>query len=188
MPGYQVAGVKFNLQPILKNDQVYCQPLITSDFERLYAVASDPLIWEQHPNPDRYRRTVFENYFKGAIDSGGALLVTDVATNEVIGSSRFYDLAVGLSKISIGYTFLGRKFWGKGCNRMLKILMLDHAFQFVDRTVFYVGASNRRSRRAMEKLGGKYIGEETLSYYGELAKPNVIYAIDKIDWLHSAAE
>lgn len=186
MPGHEIAAVKFNLQPILISDRLRSEPLVASDFERLYAVASDPLIWEQHPNPERYQRAVFENYFKGAIESGGALLVIDGVTNEVMGSSRFYDLACDPSKISIGYTFLARKYWGTGCNRMLKILMLDHAFQFVDRSVFFVGSGNGRSRKAMERLGGKYIGDETVSYYGEIAKPNVIYAIDKIDWSHAA--
>ncbi len=59
--------MKVNLQPTLENEFVKIQPLQESDFERLYAVACDPLIWEQHPNKDRYKREVFENFFKGAI-------------------------------------------------------------------------------------------------------------------------
>ena len=38
-----------NLQPILENENVKLLPLQEDDFEVLYQVASDPLIWEQHP-------------------------------------------------------------------------------------------------------------------------------------------
>jgi len=43
-----------NLQPVLENDLVKLAPLQESDFEALYRVASDPLVWEQHPNKNRY--------------------------------------------------------------------------------------------------------------------------------------
>lgn len=43
----------FDTQPILENDKAILYPLQEEDFEALYAVASDPLIWEQHPNKDR---------------------------------------------------------------------------------------------------------------------------------------
>jgi RimJ/RimL family protein N-acetyltransferase len=69
-------------------------------------------------------------------------------------------------------------------NRALKTLMLDHAFRFVDRVLFSVGATNFRSRKAMEKLGGVLIGEQVMSYHGEQSNPNVIYKIDKGDWVN----
>ena len=40
---------KFELQPTLSNEFIKIQPLTSEDFEALYAVASDPLLWEQHP-------------------------------------------------------------------------------------------------------------------------------------------
>ena len=66
-----------------------------------------------------------------------------------------------------------------GCRRAL---LLEHAFRFVDRVIFHVGAGNLRSRRAMEKLGGVLIGEIAMSYHGEQSHPNVIYKIDRTDW------
>ena len=87
-----------------------------------------------------------------------------------------------LRKVSIGYTFLARSHWASGHNRALKSLMLDHAFRSVDRVQFQVGVENWRSRKAMEKLGGVYVGEEPVSYFGEPAKPNVIFKIDAADW------
>lgn len=169
----------------LQTNLVAAAPLAETDFERLLAVAADPLIWEQHPNPDRYKREVFATYFKGAMESGGALLISDAATNEVIGCSRFYDYEPDRREVKIGYTFFARRCWGKGYNAAAKHLMLQHAFQYVDSVIFHVGAQNKRSRRAMEKLGAEYLGEETVAYYGEAPKQNVVYRIRKEDWGNS---
>ncbi|HEY2683496.1 MAG TPA: GNAT family N-acetyltransferase [Steroidobacteraceae bacterium] len=174
--------MNFELQPSLKNELVRIAPLRPGDFEALYAVASDPLIWEQHPSRDRYKREVFENFFKGAIESGGAFRVIDATNDELIGSSRYYDHDAAKNSVSIGYTFIARSRWAKGFNRALKDLMLDHAFRFVEQVTFEVGADNWRSRKAMEKLGGLYIAERSVSYYGEPPRLNVIFRIDKNAW------
>jgi RimJ/RimL family protein N-acetyltransferase len=174
--------VHFELQPRLHDALIRIEPLGSGDFEALYAVASDPLIWEQHPNRDRYQRDVFVNFFTGAIESGGACRVHDQATGKVIGSSRYYEFDAARSSVAIGYTFLARSAWGGGYNRSLKTLMLDHAFRFVDRANFHVGQNNLRSRRAMEKLGGVFVREEPVSYFGEPSSTNVLYVIDKAAW------
>lgn len=168
-----------NLQPTLSNDTLELVPLKESDFEALYAVASDPLIWEQHPNPDRYKKDVFQNYFKGAIESGGAFLTKDKLTGEIIGCTRFYDYFPDKSEVKIGYTFISRAYWGKQVNPQVKKLLLNYAFQFVDQVIFHVGALNMRSQKAMEKLGAIKIGEEEVTYYGEKPMVNFVYVIRK---------
>jgi RimJ/RimL family protein N-acetyltransferase len=173
----------FELQPRLENSGIRLRPLRAGDFEALYAVASDPLIWEQHPSRERYQRDVFANYFRGAMESGGALLITDKQSELILGSSRYYDWDDGKRCIAIGYTFIARSHWGRSTNRALKTLMLDHAFQFVDRVVFHVGANNTRSRMAMQKLGATLIGEAAISYYGEPSNLNVIYEMAHAYWL-----
>jgi RimJ/RimL family protein N-acetyltransferase len=173
----------FELQPSLQNQAVRIEPLQAGDFEALYAVAADPLIWEQHPNRERWRREVFETFFKGAVESGGAFRVIDQENGELIGSSRYYDLKEAEREVSIGYTFIARRCWGKSYNRALKQLMLDHAFRFVDRVIFEVGAQNLRSRKAMEKLGGVLAGEKQVAYYGEPSRLNVIFRIDAASWI-----
>ena len=167
-----------NLQPIhLQNELVQLIPLSIDDFEVLYTVASDPLIWEQHPNPDRYKRDVFSNYFDGAMASKGAFLIKSAETGAAIGSSRFYDHKPELKEIKIGYTFFSRACWGKPYNSNVKHLMLSHAFTFVERVVFHVGASNLRSQKAMEKLGAIKTGEEEVAYFGEPSRWNFVYTI-----------
>ena len=169
----------FNLQPLLENDRAILQPLSNNDFEALYEVASDPLIWEQHPNRDRYKRDVFLNYFEGAIQSKGAFKIIDKASGKLAGCTRFYEYNVDEDSIKIGYTFYATEFWGKGLNASVKELMLDHAFKFVSKVYFEIGAQNFRSQIAIERLGAKKIGEKQIAYYGEEEKMNFVYVMER---------
>lgn len=172
----------FNFQPLLRNSLVIAQPLKESDFEGLYTAAADLLIWEQHPNKNRYQREAFTNYFKGAMESGGAFLVKDAQTGEIIGSSRYSDYNPEKRTVAIGYTFFVRSHWGKGHNYALKKLMLDHAFKQVNTVIFYIGAVNKRSQVSIERLGAVKTGEEETAYYGEAPKLDYVYAISKEQW------
>jgi RimJ/RimL family protein N-acetyltransferase len=150
----------FDLQPDLKGELLELRPLRPEDFQDLFAVASDPLIWEQHPANDRFKVDVFKEFFRQAMESGGALIAIDLRDGRVIGSSRFngYDETQG--EIEIGWTFLARSHWGGVYNREMKRLMLQHAFRFVDRVIFLIGPHNLRSQRAMEKIGGVRAGSK----------------------------
>lgn len=148
-----------NLQVSLENDWVLLEPLSENDFEALYKVAKDPLIWEQHPNLDRYQRDVFTAFFREAIQSKGAFLIFDKKTSKVIGSSRFNKVVDTKNAIEIGWSFLSREKWGGDYNRSIKELMMDYAFQFVDFIVFYIDKDNIRSQKAVQKLGAIRITE-----------------------------
>jgi RimJ/RimL family protein N-acetyltransferase len=148
----------FDLQPTLQGELLGLRPLRAEDFPALYAVASDPLIWEQHPIKDRYKVEVFRGFFREALESGGALLALDAQDGQVIGSSRFYGYDQARSEIEIGWTFLARSHWGGRNNGEMKQLMLQHAFQFVKNVIFLVGPQNVRSQRAMEHIGAVRVG------------------------------
>ena len=172
-----------NWQPQhLQNELVALFPLREEDFEDLYTVASDPLVWEQHPNKLRYQREVFQNFFEGAMLSQGAFLIRHKTTNEIVGCSRFYDYNEKEKSVLIGYTFIGRKFWGNGYNKALKKLMLEYAFQFVDKVYFHIGAYNIRSQKAIVKIGAVKEDEFEVEYYGEKPKLNFVYLIEKGQW------
>src|SRR5437763_5813839 len=148
----------FELQPTLEGESLRLRPLRADDWEALFAVASDPLIWEQHPAPDRYQEEVFKGFFRDALASGGALIALDARDGRVIGSSRFHGYDKQRSEIEIGWTFLARSHWGGVYNKEMKQLMLRHAFRFVKRVVLLVGLENLRSQRAVEKIGGVRVG------------------------------
>jgi RimJ/RimL family protein N-acetyltransferase len=161
----------FDLQPVLK---IELRPLRTEDFDALYAVASDPLIWEQHPANDRYKEHVFREFFREALESGGALIAIDAKSGAVIGSSRFYGYDEAKSEIEIGWTFLARSHWGGVYNGGMKGLMLRHAFQFVTSVVLLIGPHNLRSQKAAEKIGGVRDG----SRMNSAGRESVVYRID----------
>jgi tRNA-Thr(GGU) m(6)t(6)A37 methyltransferase TsaA len=145
-------------QPVLRGDLLELRPLRGDDFDALFEVASDPLIWEQHPEPTRYQESVFRDFFAEAMKSGGALVAIDRATGAIIGSSRYHGYDPERRVVEIGWTFLARAYWGGRYNGEMKRLMLEHAFPFVDRVIFVIGPENRRSQRAVEKIGGVHAG------------------------------
>src|SRR5437879_10174732 len=120
----------FDLQPVLRGERLWLRPLQPDDWDALYAVASDPFIWEQHPASDRYKADVFRKFFDAALESGGAFVVIDAKTDRVIGSSRFHGYDETKGEIEIGWTFLARTYWGGAYNRELKQLMLRHALGY----------------------------------------------------------
>jgi RimJ/RimL family protein N-acetyltransferase len=148
----------FELQPVLKGKLLELRPLREEDFSELYGVAADPLIWEQHPNSDRWQEEVFQAFFRQAMESGSAFAAIDSKTGRIIGSSRYHGYDPQMSQIEIGWTFLARSYWGGTYNGEMKDLMLRHAFRFVNSVIFVIGPQNWRSRRAVEKIGAVYEG------------------------------
>lgn len=168
----------FDLQPVLRGELLELRPLGAGDFDDLYAVASDPLVWEQHPNSDRYREDVFREFFREALESGGALVAFDLRDGRVVGSSRFHGYDEAASEIEIGWTFLARTHWGGRYNGEMKRLMLGHAFRYVSNVVFLVGPQNVRSRRAVEKIGGRLVGTRP----NGAGRESVVYRITASDF------
>ena len=169
-----------NRQPVLTGERLLLRPLRADDWDALYAVASDPLIWELHPAHDRWQEPVFRAYFANALAHGGAVAVIDRDSGAMVGSSRWqgHDPADGGS-VEIGWTFLARSHWGGAFNRELKRLMLAHALEAVARIDFRVGATNLRSRRAMEKIGGRLSDRVEQVEMAGVKVDHVIYEINR---------
>lgn len=157
----------------------------STDFETLFAIASDPLVWEQHPNKDRYKEEIFRVFFNEALQSGSAYVIYDTVANQAIGSTRFYDIVTAQSHAAIGYTFLSRKYWGTAYNSIIKKLMLDYAFKYADTVFFHVGASNIRSQKAVLKLGAEKVRDFERSQNGVITFHHE-YMISKNNWLKTS--
>lgn len=167
-----------NLQPTLRGDLVELRPLRREDYSALFAAASDPLIWELHPQPDRYKPDVFKSFFDEAVESKGAFAIWDLKSSTIIGSSRFYDYKPETSSVVIGYTFLMRKFWGGTYNWDLKKLMVNYALDFVKTAYFHVGTGNFRSQKAMTKIGGIDTGIEEIPVSYAPPKKSIVYKME----------
>lgn len=171
--------IEFELQPTLLGTLIELRPLREDDFPELFRAASDPLIWEQHPESTRYQPDVFRKYFDGAIESLGAFAIVDRKSRRIIGSSRYCDLKPDESQVEIGWTFLERAYWGGEYNGELKRLMVDHALKYVERVVFVVGENNLRSQRALEKIGARFLTKADGVTSTGAPRTNVVYAITR---------
>lgn len=168
-------------QPTLQNALVFIRPLLQEDFDALFEVATDPLIWEQHP-ADRFKRDVFETFFSEALESKGALIVFDKSTGNVVGTSRFQLLTENNRSVEIGWTFLGRHYWGGTYNGSIKKLMIKHAFHFVDEVIFFIDTLNFRSKKSVIKLGAEELTPSSHPYAkGHLSK-YMTFSIHRDKW------
>ncbi|MDZ7869838.1 MAG: GNAT family N-acetyltransferase [Rheinheimera sp.] len=170
------------LQHALTGPTLHLIPLQTEHWPALMQAASDPLIWTLHPEPGRYKPEVFKPVFDGGLASGGAYLICDKQSGEVLGTSRYYEFDAAKREVAIGYTFLVRSRWGGATNSELKHLMLSHAFGFVNTVWFHVGEHNLRSRRAVEKLGAVYTCTDATAPTG-VTRATAFYRLDKTTWL-----
>ena len=170
------------LQTVLNGQTLQLIPLQPEHWPALMQAASDPLIWTLHPEPERYKPELFRPVFDSGLASGGAYLICDKQSSEVLGTSRYYDFNAVKQEVAIGYTFLVRSRWGGATNSELKHLMLTHAFSFVNTVWFHVGEHNLRSRRAVEKLGALYTHTDTTAPTG-VARATAFYRLDKSIWL-----
>ncbi|NBQ91308.1 MAG: N-acetyltransferase [Betaproteobacteria bacterium] len=169
---------RFETQPTLAGPSITVRPALGEDFEAVFMAAADPAVWAQHPSPNRYRRQVFKTEFwDSAAQTGGLLMVLENQTGQCIGSSRFYQWNPADRSVVIGYTFLVTRHWGGPTNTELKALMLEHAFKTACSVWFHIGSNNRRSRRAVEKLGARFSHERVTEAGGQ---PHVVvhYRLD----------
>ena len=92
---------------------------------------------------------------RGKLADGGTL-VAEMEGEGPVASSTYSNLrTAGGGAVEIGSTFLARRLWGGPVNRAIKRLMLRHAFAYVEQVEFLVWDRNFRSRRAVEKIGGR---------------------------------
>ena len=171
----------FNFQPVLTGKNVSVRPLFESDLDALYSCAADKKLWEGHPAKDRYKEVEFKKWFESAVESNATVVFVDNATNELIGSSRFYTVDTDPNDISIGYTFLARRYWGGKTNFELKKLMLDYAFHYFCDVWFHIAPSNIRSQKATQKIGGVFYHEKIANISGE-PQNWLFYKLDKNSW------
>ena len=170
-----------NLTPDLSDNLISLTKLCDSDFDALYAIAGDELLWQQHPAKERYKRENFERWFESALDTETVLKIIDLAYGRVIGSSRFYDYKPK-QEIAVGHTFLGRDYWGGEYNCHLKKLMFDYAFTDVEHIWLHIGANNLRSQKASEKIGAVHVSTEMLGFSGNELSEYFCYKITREQW------
>ncbi|MBI3699993.1 MAG: GNAT family N-acetyltransferase [Afipia sp.] len=175
-----------DFQPTLTGETIVIRPIEPADWKELFAAAADPDIWRLHPATTRYTEPVFREFFDNAVASKMAFVFVERTGGRLIGSSRYFGYDPQKSEVEIGWTFIVRDHWGGKTNREIKRLMLDHAFTFVDNVIFWVGETNWRSQRAVEKIGGVR-REGTLLREATGNAPHVVFDLSKARYLAGGA-
>ena len=165
-------------QPVLEGERLLLRPLRPDDWTGLQAIASDPKVWELHPQPGRWCEPALSAYFAGLIDGKGALAVIEKSTGALIGASRYqYGSEADGGTIEIGATMLARSHWGGETNREMKRLMIAHALQHVATVEFWAWLENARSRQALDKIGARLVDRIEQVEIGGQTFPHAVYAI-----------
>ncbi|NHF58612.1 GNAT family N-acetyltransferase [Flavobacteriaceae bacterium TP-CH-4] len=107
------------------------------------------------------------------------MAILDKLTENIIGSSQFNTVEGRPNAIEIGWTFLGRNYWGGTCNKEVKGLMMTYAFNYVQNVIFYVDKQNIRSQKAVEKINGRKLSESERAMMPKKSKENETYIIEK---------
>ena len=137
-----------NLLPILSSSLVNIRPLVSEDFDGLYDAAKDPDIWAGMPAKNRWQPEVFKKWFDYLINTD-ALAILD--GKKIICTTKYYYMSD--NRLFMGSTFLAREYWGGKYNREFRYMLINHAFEHVDKIHIHISPDNPRNQRATEKLG-----------------------------------
>lgn len=169
----------FCIEQPLKTIHFTLRLLESTDYDDLCKAAADRSIWEQHPVKDRHTAEGFANYWRIIYSMPGSLAIVDNKNNELVGTSSFYEYDKSKNEITIGYTFLKKDYWGGSFNFEIKKVMLDFAFNYVDKVNFHVGSENVRSCTALKKIGAVKINEFEKKRPDGGTDIKFVYQIDK---------
>jgi RimJ/RimL family protein N-acetyltransferase len=180
-----------NFYPILENKRVLLRPLQESDIALLRPVAlAQPELFQFMStfikSDDDLKKFVFQAFSDREQGKSIPFIIIDKKTNTPAGSTRFGNLEEQHKRVEIGWTWLGEEFHNTGLNKAMKYVMLQHAFETMDlnRVEIKTNEHNRRSRKAIESIGGQYEGLLRNHMINEdgTVRNTVYYSIIKEEW------
>jgi N-acetyltransferase len=174
----------------LEGHGVRLEPLAPAHEAGLAAAVADGRLWELWytavPEPDRVA-----NYIADALagQAAGHMLpwaVRELATGEVVGSTRYHDVVAPIDRVEIGYTWYAKRWQRSHVNTASKLLLLIHAFETVGCRVVGLRTDNFnfRSQRAIEALGARRDGvlRHHQARRDGTARDSVMYSILSAEW------
>lgn len=150
----------FDKEYILENDRVRLSPMeldaikAFSDFS-----TKQPELWKYSlvsgSGLDNLKAYIDYALQSRAEETAYPFVIFDKQTNQIAGSTRFYDFQKKHNTVQLGYTWYGNEFQGTGLNKQCKLLMLTFAFETLglERVEFRADANNARSIAAMKSIG-----------------------------------
>ena len=175
----------------LERDGIRLEPLNSPEhYDGLVAAASDGKLWElwftSVPEPGA---TLL--YIGDAVrgQSEGHMLpwaVRDLATNAIVGSTRYHDIVPSIDRVEIGYTWYAARCQRTNVNTTCKLLLLEHAFDSLGCAVVGLRTDNFnfRSQQAIEGIGAKKDGvlRHHQARRDGTVRDSVLYSILREEW------
>jgi N-acetyltransferase len=180
-----------SLSPVtLEGHGVRLEPLAPAHEAALAAAVADGRLWELWytavPEPDRVTGYIADALAGQAAGHMLPWAVRELATGEVVGSTRYHDVVAPIDRVEIGYTWYAARWQRSHVNTASKLLLLTHAFETVGCQVVGLRTDNFnfRSQRAIEALGAKRDG--VLRHHHArrdgTARDSVMYSILSTEW------
>lgn len=183
----------FEQNIILESDFVLLKPLSIEDKNEFMKIAFDKDIWKFSVNRI-YDEAELDQFISEALLSKKKQLrfpftIIDKVKNKIAGSTSFGNYSTKDKRIEIGWTWLGKEFWGTGLNVHCKKLLIDFAFEKLnlERVEFKTDVLNISARNALLKLGAVeevVLRSHTLMHDGK-RRDTIYYSILKKEWINS---
>jgi RimJ/RimL family protein N-acetyltransferase len=174
----------------LEGHGVRLEPLSREHHDGLIGAASDGSLWQlwftSVPSPEETHA-----YISAALagQRDGHMLpwaVRDLATNTIVGSTRYHDIVAAIDRVEIGYTWYARRCQKSHVNTACKLLLLGHAFETLACRVVGLRTDNFNfaSQQAIEALGAKKDGviRHHAARRDGSVRDTVIYSILAAEW------
>ena len=179
------------LQPtILTGQSIRLEPLRIDHTPALTIAGLYPELWRLQPAPivseedmRSYVQTALDDQQRGA---GLPFVIVDVQTEQLIGSTRFMDIALAHFRLEIGATWLTPAHQRSRANTEAKLLLLGYAFESlgIKRVVFKTELLNEPSRKALARIGAIQEGTFRQHLYAASGRPRdmVYFSILVQEW------
>ncbi|MCL4165166.1 UNVERIFIED_CONTAM: hypothetical protein GTU68_042931, partial [Idotea baltica] len=112
--------------------------------------------------------------------------VRELASDSIIGTTRYHDIVVDASRVEIGYTWYAKQWHRSHVNTTCKLILLSHAFEELSCEVVGLRTDhfNFVSQRAIERLGAKKDG--VIRHHAPrrdgTVRDTVMYSILRAEW------
>lgn len=179
------------LAPVtLEGHGVRLEPLGPEHAEALAEATRDGELWTlwftSVPAPDDTARYIADALAGAAAGHMLPWAVRELATNTIVGSTRYHDVVPAIDRVEIGYTWYAARWQRRHVNTACKLLALTHAFETLGCAVvgLRTDSENLRSQRAIERLGLRRDG--VIRHYQARrdgsARDTVMYSLLAAEW------
>ena len=176
--------------PVLENQIVKLIPLTIDNYTYLNEIAAEDKLIQYSPSdistPEKFRAYVAEALKGEKAGKTMPFIIYDKRSGSYAGCTRFGLIDPVNSVLHIGWTWIGKKFQGTGLNKEVKYLMLKYTFEVLEfhKIEFRVDERNLRSRKAVEKIGGKLEGtlRENVIMTDGFRRNTCCFGILKSEW------